>query len=123
VLIVFGLNFQAPFAGTKPRLPLHWQRSQLGNRLIVAGDDYLLTRRQSGDQFGQMGLRFFNGDRLIHNSFSYTAGVDVRTIKELAGHADISTTMRYVHLVESNAHAAIRKLTALQQDCHKIATK
>lgn len=38
------------------------------------------------------------------------AGVDVRTIKELAGHSDIQTTMRYLHLVESNKHQAIRRL-------------
>lgn len=46
------------------------------------------------------------------------AGVDVRTIKELAGHADLSTTMRYMHLVESNARQAVRRLT----NYHKITT-
>jgi hypothetical protein len=69
-LIVFSQNYQAPFAGTKSRLPLHRQRSQLGNRLIVTGSDYFLTWRQACDQFRQMGLRFFNGNRLIHSSFS-----------------------------------------------------
>lgn len=47
-----------------------------------------------------------------------SAGVDVRTIKELAGHANISTTMRYMHLVESNKHQAIRRLT----NYHEITT-
>jgi len=75
VLFVFSQNYQAPFAGTKPRLSLHGQRAQLGNRLIVAGDDYFLTRRQSGYQFGQTGLRFFNGAHLIHNSFPSFAAV------------------------------------------------
>jgi len=46
------------------------------------------------------------------------SGVDVRTIKELAGHGDLATTMRYMHLVESNRHAAIRRLT----NYHEITT-
>lgn len=50
------------------------------------------------------------------------AGVDVRTIQELAGHADIQTTMRYVHLVESNKHAAIRRLRDFSENCHEITT-
>jgi hypothetical protein len=33
--------------------------SQLGNRLIVTGNNYFLTRRQTCDQFGQMGLGLF----------------------------------------------------------------
>lgn len=49
------------------------------------------------------------------------AGVDIRTIKELAGHADISTTMRYVHLVESNKHAAIRKLSGYVENHGEVA--
>lgn len=50
------------------------------------------------------------------------AGVDVRTIQELAGHQDVSTTMRYTHLVESNAHEAIARLSRFATDCHKFAT-
>jgi site-specific recombinase XerD len=46
------------------------------------------------------------------------AGVDVRTIKELAGHGDLATTMRYMHLVESNKHQAIRRLS----NYHEITT-
>jgi hypothetical protein len=30
--------------------------------------------------------------------------------------------MRYVHLVESNRHAAIRKLTLFAENCHEITT-
>lgn len=51
------------------------------------------------------------------------AGVDVRTIKELAGHADISTTMRYLHLVESNKHAAIRKLSGFHDGAEVVSIK
>lgn len=49
------------------------------------------------------------------------AGVDVRTIMELAGHEDISTTLKYTHVVKANTHDAVRRLTALQTqtDLHK----
>ncbi len=50
------------------------------------------------------------------------AGVDIRTISELAGHEDIETTMRYTHLVESRAHEAIQKLAEFREDYHKITT-
>lgn len=55
------------------------------------------------------------------------AGVDIRTIQELAGHSDISTTMRYVHLVDAKAHDAIRQLTKFGQNepenLHKFCTE
>jgi hypothetical protein len=37
-------------------------------------------------------------------------GVPIRTIQELAGHASITTTMRYMHLTASAAEDAIRIL-------------
>lgn len=49
------------------------------------------------------------------------AGVDIRTIQELAGHANINTTMRYVHLVESRKQAAILKLSGFE-DYHEFTT-
>lgn len=50
------------------------------------------------------------------------SGVDVRTIQELAGHSRIETTMKYIHLVERNKHAAVRRLTEYQQFCHEFTT-
>jgi site-specific recombinase XerD len=38
------------------------------------------------------------------------AGVDLPTLKELMGHADISTTMRYVHPTPEHKREAVRKL-------------
>jgi hypothetical protein len=37
-------------------------------------------------------------------------GAPVRTIQELAGHASITTTMRYMHLTTSAAESAIKLL-------------
>lgn len=49
-------------------------------------------------------LRHTYGTRLA------AAGVDVATIKELMGHSDIKTTMRYVHAVAGSKQAAIVKM-------------
>lgn len=49
-------------------------------------------------------LRHTYGTRLA------AAGVDVATIKDLMGHADIKTTMRYVHAIAEHRHAAARRL-------------
>jgi integrase len=38
------------------------------------------------------------------------AGVDLPTLKELMGHSDISTTMRYVHPTPEHKREAVRKL-------------
>jgi site-specific recombinase XerD len=57
-------------------------------------------------------LRSFGWHTLRHTFCSHLAmrGVPVRTIQELAGHASITTTMRYMHLTPSAMDEAIRVL-------------
>jgi hypothetical protein len=50
------------------------------------------------------------------------SGVDLRTVQELMGHADIKTTMIYAHVVEGNKHAAIARLHKYEENCHEITT-
>ena len=38
------------------------------------------------------------------------AGVDLKTVQELAGHSDIKMTARYAHLAPGQAKAAVEKL-------------
>jgi integrase len=48
--------------------------------------------------------------RHTFGSRSAMAGVDLPTLKELMGHSDISTTMRYVHPTPEHKREAVRKL-------------
>jgi hypothetical protein len=38
------------------------------------------------------------------------AGVDIRTVQELMGHADITMTMRYAHLSPDHKRAAMQAM-------------
>jgi len=40
------------------------------------------------------------------------AGVDLNTVRELLGHADMKMTIRYAHLAPEHKAAAVEKLTA-----------
>ncbi len=53
------------------------------------------------DWLGFHGLRHFRATQWLMN------GVDVNTVKELLGHSDIHTTMRYVHYVQSHASKSV----------------
>ena len=51
-------------------------------------------------------LAFWGGRRIRFHDLRHTAttllianNVDIKTVKEICGHADITTTMNYVHLV------------------------
>jgi site-specific recombinase XerD len=46
-------------------------------------------------------------------------GIDVRTVQELLGHADINTTMRYIHYIQSHAQKAVNK--AHKKELRRIA--
>jgi len=53
------------------------------------------------DRVGFHDLRHFRATQWLMK------GVDVNTVKQLLGHADIQTTMRYVHFVETHATKAV----------------
>jgi integrase len=54
--------------------------------------------------------------RHTFGSRSAMAGVDLPTLKELTGHSDISTTMRYVHPTPQHKKEAVRELERYNQD-------
>ena len=64
---------------------------------------------------GFHGLRHFRATQWLMN------GVDVNTVKELLGHSDIHTTMRYVHYIQTHATKAVR--LAQERSCRMGAGK
>jgi site-specific recombinase XerD len=46
------------------------------------------------------------------------AGVNVAAVQKLAGHQDITTTMKYVHLAEPHLQEAVDRLSTLQFTCN-----
>jgi hypothetical protein len=40
------------------------------------------------------------------------AGIDLPTLREIMGHKDIRTTMRYVHVTKDHQHRAMEKFEA-----------
>ena len=50
-------------------------------------------------------LRHTGASRLLHN------GVDIVTVSKILGHSTIQTTMRYLHLVKSQMHDAVNKVS------------
>ena len=64
------------------------------------------------------GLSDFHWHDLRHTFISrlVMAGVDLRTVQELAGHKTIQMTMRYAHLAPSHLATAVEKL------CERTAT-
>lgn len=78
-----------------------------GERWTRCEADTLLRKARA-----RAGLRKIGWHALRHTFCSHLAmrGAPVRTIQELAGHASITTTMRYMHLTETAVEDAIRLL-------------
>jgi len=47
------------------------------------------------------------------------AGVDLRTVQELAGQADVKMTARYAHLAPGQAKTAVEKTSKCHHNCHR----
>ena len=51
------------------------------------------------------------------------AGVDLRTVQELAGHKDIKMTTRYAHLAPAHKLAAVDRLAEYRKELEKVEEK
>jgi len=87
-----------------------------GPRVLYRDDGRLVAEYTLRDTIMRVGRRATlrnNGGHILRHTFcSHLAmkGVPVRAIQELAGHRDLSTTMRYMHLSPSTLDDGIRTL-------------
>ncbi len=88
-----------------------------GERVLYRDDGTPLTPKKIRMWMEQVerraGLPVTGAVHILRHSFcSHLAmrGAPVRTIQELAGHRDLSTTLRYMHLAKGAKHAAIELL-------------
>ena len=96
---------------------------------VVVGDKLVLPRslifRFSSRRLDYLAKKFKEEYKVLHNeetpalfhtcrhtfcSRLIQRGIPLTTVKELAGHSDINTTLRYSHLAPSNFSDAISKL-------------
>lgn len=91
---------------------------QTGGRLVDLKKGFTGAVKEAGiKNFRFHDLRHTFATRLAD------AGTDVFTLKEILGHADIKTTMIYVHTNGEAGHRAVEKLDEKRHLCHQSVTK
>lgn len=88
-----------------------------GKGLVFAGDEGrpLVTIKTAwANLMKASGITGFRFHDLRHTFASklVMAGVDLNTVRELLGHADLTMTLRYAHLAPEHKHAAVALLSA-----------
>ena len=103
---------------------------------FVRTSDYVFPSPQTGGRIvdlkkgftravDEAGIRNFRFHDLRHTFATRLAdaGTDVFTLKEILGHAEIKTTMIYVHANGEASRRAVAKLDAKTHFCHQSVTK
>jgi integrase len=91
-----------------------------GEKMPICHDNFV-------DRHFKNDLAEWGGKKIRFHDLRHTAttlmianGVDIKTVKEICGHADVTTTMNYVHLL-SGSIANVSKIFSLRPDAARIA--
>ncbi len=89
----------------------------IGQKALFVRDDHKPWKDPRGPFFegreaaGLGWVRGFHDIRHFRATQWLLNGMDVNTVKELLGHSDINTTMRYVHYIQEHAAELVRKVS------------
>jgi site-specific recombinase XerD len=97
------------------------QRKKSNESSVVEKGDARRYDRALWENFRRLAKKLGIENVSIH-TFRHTfashlimSGVDLVTVKELLGHKDIATTMRYAHLIPSHKLWAVNRIYSLSQ--------
>ena len=94
----------APGATPKPKLLDRLRKTSQGGRHHV---HETILQRTLKEAVRKTGMAKLVGSHTFHHSFAthlLEGGYDIRTIQELLGHKDVSTTMIYAHVLDKGGH-------------------
>lgn len=114
---------------TAARLALH-RTSALGQHSLVfpKADGEMRGQQRCGNALREIGTRAGTGPigwHVLRHTFATTlvaAGVNLRAVQDLMGHANLSTTMRYAHLLPDSGATALRALDEFVERGHHPGT-
>lgn len=92
-----------------------WYQQRGENHLVFFGKNgerFNHIKKSWGNLLADAGIQHFRFHDLRHHFASklVMAGVDLNTVRELLGHADIQMTLRYAHLAPEHKARAVEKL-------------
>lgn len=93
-----------------------WREASTSNGLIFSnittGEAFTHVKKSWAGLLDDANIKNFRWHDMRHHFASklVMAGVDLNTVRELLGHADIKMTLRYAHLAPEHKAKAVEKL-------------
>lgn len=111
--LVAALKAQRTRTGLRERVLYSDRGEELSNRAIR---NWMARAQKRAGVEANGGIHFLRHTFCSHLAI---AGVPAKAIQELAGHADLKTTMRYLHLAPGHKRAAVSVLQQSYEDAEK----